>query len=390
MNRLILLVSFFIAFSSCGVSQSQDTPHITPGAYNLPAYLPLLKDKNIGMVVNQTSEISGTHLVDSLLDYGIKIKAVFAPEHGFRGQAADGELVKDGVDTKTKLAIISLYGKHKKPTKEDLQGIDLIIFDIQDVGTRFYTYISTMHLVMEACAENNVKFMVLDRPNPNGMYIDGPIRTAELQGFVAMDPLPILHGLTVGELALMINGEGWLNNKVKCDLQVIPVKDYKHEDKYALPVKPSPNLPNDLAIELYPTLCLFEGTVISVGRGTYEPFLQIGHPQFTDMKDSFKPVSITGMSVYPPLEGETCYGINFSHKKNIEGGLHLNYLIDFYQKYKGEDFFKPYFNTLAGNKILQEQIKNGLSEAEIKKSWQKELTDFKQIRTKYLLYPDFN
>ncbi|UII24461.1 DUF1343 domain-containing protein [Fulvivirga maritima] len=388
MNRLILLLSFFMVLCSCGFSQPQSTQPITPGAYNLPAYLPLLKGKKVALVVNQTSEIGGTHLVDTLLSLGIDVKKVFAPEHGFRGQAADGELVKDGMDTKTNTPITSLYGSHRKPTNEDLKGLDIIIFDIQDVGTRFYTYISTMHYVMDACAANQVDFMVLDRPNPNGMYIDGPVRTEKFKSFIAMDPIPVLHGLTVGELAMMINGEQWLESGMKCNLRVIPVKNYTHADNNSLPVKPSPNLPNDLAIELYPSLCFFEGTVVSVGRGTYEPFLQIGHPEFKDMPDQFTPKSIKGMSNEPPHEGATCYGINFTNKKDIEGGLHLNYLINFYNKYNHKDFFKPYFNTLAGTDQLQAQIKQGLSEKEIKQTWEEELKNYKKIRTKYLLYPD--
>nr|WP_245558480.1 DUF1343 domain-containing protein [Fulvivirga imtechensis] len=367
------------------MSQPEDPQLLLTGAEQTNEYLPMLKGKKIGMVVNHTSVIGKTHLVDSLLSLDIRIQKVFAPEHGFRGDADAGEKVKDGIDIATQLPIISLYGNNKKPSVEQLQGIDLVIFDIQDVGTRFYTYISTMHYVMEACAENDIKMLILDRPNPNGMYVDGPVLKPEFQSFVGLHPIPILHGLTVGELAQMINGEGWLNNSIKCDLKVIPVKNYSHDEDYSLPVKPSPNLPNGLSVKMYPSLCLFEGTVISVGRGTYKPFQQIGHPQFTDMAHQFTPKSIDGMSKYPPYEGQTCYGISFEDT-DFEGGFTLKYIIDFYKKYGGEDYFNNFFDKLAGTDQLKQQIKKGISEEEIRKSWAPDLEQYRKMREKYLLY----
>lgn len=385
MNRLILFISFYLFLSSCGISQPADPQQLMTGAEQTEAYLPVLKDKRIAMVVNHTSMIGENHLVDSLLNLGVKIQKVFAPEHGFRGDSEAGEKVKDGIDIATQLPIVSLYGSNKKPTPEQLQDIDLIIFDIQDVGTRFYTYISTMHYVMEACAENNIKLLILDRPNPNGMYVDGPVLKPEFQSFVGLHPIPVLHGLTVGELAQMINGEGWLKNSLQCDIKVIPVKNYDHNEGYSLPVKPSPNLPNDLSIKMYPSLCLFEGTVVSVGRGTYQPFQQIGHPQFKDMPHQFTPKSIEGMSKYPPYEGQTCYGLSFENT-NFKGGFTLKYIIDFYKKYEGDDYFNNFFDKLAGTDKLRQQIKEGMSEDEIRKSWASDLEQYQKMREKYLLY----
>lgn len=388
MNRLILLLSFFIAISPCGHGQTEKNTPITPGAYQTGDYLPLIKDKKVALVVNQTSMVVTSHLVDTLLSLNVNLTKVFAPEHGFRGDADAGETVKSGVDVKTNLPIISLYGDNKKPTASQLADVDVIIFDIQDVGTRFYTYISTMHYMMEACAENNKLMIILDRPNPNGMYVDGPVLKPAYQSFVGMHPIPVLHGLTVGELAKMINGEGWLTNKVQCNITVIPVNNYSHKNHYSLPVKPSPNLPNDLSIKMYPSLCLFEGTVISVGRGTYKPFQQIGHPDFKWMPHVFTPQCIEGMDKNPKYENQKCYGIDFS-QKDFSGGFTLTYLIDFYRKYKGEDFFNDYFNKLAGTGELKEQIQQGLLEPEIRQSWVKELSSYKKIRKKYLLYEDF-
>jgi len=265
---------------------------VAPGAHNFDGYLTHINEKRIAIVVNQTSVVGNTHLVDTLLKLNQKVKKIFAPEHGFRGDHGAGESVKSGIDVKTKLPIISLYGSHKKPTKEDLANIDVVVFDIQDVGARFYTYLSTMHYVMEACAENNIKMIVLDRPNPNGFYVDGPILEKAHSSFVGMHPIPIVHGMTLGELALMINGEGWLNNKVKADLTVIKVSNYHHNRVYQLPVKPSPNLPSQASIYLYPSLCLFEGTNISVGRGTDKPFECFGKPGLKDVNYRFTPKSI--------------------------------------------------------------------------------------------------
>lgn len=366
-----------------------EIPSIQVGALQMAEYLPFLENKKVGLVVNQTSVVGEMHLADTLLTRGITITKVFAPEHGFRGQADAGEKVRDGVDTKTGLPIISLYGSNKKPTPAQLEGIEVVVFDIQDVGTRFYTYISTMHYVMEACAENRIPVIILDRPNPNGMYVDGPVLDLSVSSFVGLHPIPILHGLTVGELAMMINEEGWLKGKLKCDLTVIKNKNYDHTYRYSLPVKPSPNLPDDLSIALYPTLCLFEGTEISVGRGTYEPFQQIGHPNLKGMSHEFIPRRIDGMSKYPPHENEICYGIKFD-RKPYSSGFTLQYLIDFHEAYEGE---KPYFNNffekLAGSKKLARQIKDGYSEREIRRTWQPELDNYKALRKKYLLYEDF-
>ena len=409
----LFTISFLIVCFSCSSQPRMPATHeIEPGAYHLPAYFHELKGKRFALVVNQTSTINDVHLVDTLrslikdnstifppnqpttnhdihIDDSTMITKVFAPEHGFRGQADAGEKVKDGIDSKTGLPIVSLYGNNKKPTPEQLEDIDVVVFDIQDVGTRFYTYISTMHYIMEACAELGKKVIILDRPNPNGMYVDGPILEPEYKSFVGMHPIPILHGLTVGELALMINGEGWLAKGIKCDLKVIPVKNYSHSMTYSLPVKPSPNLPSDLSIGLYPSLCLFEGTDISVGRGTMKPFQQIGHPSFSHMSYYFIPKSIEGMSKHPKHEGKSCFGIEFDESNGLSG-LSLKYLIEYYSMFKEKDkFFISYFNTLAGTDKLQQQIKDGLSEEEIKATWKPSLGAYKTIRKKYLLYPDF-
>lgn len=389
MNRILLLLSIFLLHAQCSFSQPPTgAAEIIPGANRMTEYLPLLKGKRVALLVNQTSLIGDTHLVDTLQACGIEVVKVFAPEHGFRGNAADGETISDGVDIRSGLPIVSLYGSHRKPTPEDLQDVDIVVFDIQDVGTRFYTYISSMSNLMEACAEQDKTLMILDRPNPNGKYVDGPIMEKPYMSFVGMHPIPILHGMTVGELAGMINKEGWLANKVICNLVVILMQHYSHDRPYALPMWTSPNLPNDLAVELYPSLCLFEGTVISVGRGTYKPFQQIGNPLFKGKFEySFTPVSIKGMSVYPPLEGETCYGTLFT-EENAVHGLDLSYLIQYYKLYpKKEEFFNEYFKKLAGTEQLQKQIEAGMSEEEIRKTWQPGLKQFRAKREQYLLYP---
>ncbi len=358
------------------------------GAEQTGEYLPLLKGKKIALVVNQTSTIQQTHLVDSLVSLNIDIKHIFAPEHGFRGKADAGEHVKNGIDQKTNLPIISLYGKNKKPSPEQLQGVDMVVFDIQDVGVRFYTYISTMHYVMEACAEQNIPVLILDRPNPNGHYVAGPVLDLEFQSFVGMHPIPIVHGLTVGELAMMINGEQWLKNGVKCDVKVIKCQNYTHQTKYILPIKPSPNLPNDLSIQLYPSLCLFEPTKVSVGRGTQTPFQIIGCPQKNMGTFTFTPKSIIGMSKYPKHENKMCYGINFSDSTNLEK-FSVQHLVEFYQKYDNKEAFftsENFFSKLSGNKLLIRQIKEGKSYKEIEASWEEELKRYKLLRAKYLLY----
>ena len=396
--KCTLWLSFLIACIQCSPKPASSgaepaaetdipTQTVKVGADQLDILLPRLQRKNIALVVNHTSLVGQTHLTDTLISSGITIRKVFAPEHGFRGAAADGEKISDGIDAQTGLPIVSLYGANRKPTPEQLADVDLVIFDIQDVGTRFYTYISTMHYAMEACAEQGKKMIILDRPNPNGHYIDGPSRVPELESFVGMHPIPIVHGLTVGELAQMINGEGWLENGLQCDIEIIPVKNWRHEDFYSLTVKPSPNLPNDQAVLLYPSLCMFEGTVISVGRGTEIPFLVIGNPEFTDLPFSFTPRPIPGMSKYPPHENKTCYGLDLRNV-DVEPRIDLKYLLDFYQKYPDkEKFFTGSFDRLAGTPELKEQIKKGLTEEQIKATWQKDLYAYRQMRVRYLLYP---
>ena len=357
-------------------------------------YLPLLMNKNIAVVANPTSMIGNTHLVDSLLSLGIQIKKVFCPEHGFRGDQEAGETVLNIIDKKTNLPVISLYGNNKKPKPADLVGIDMVIFDIQDVGARFYTYISTLHYVMEACAENNVELLVLDRPNPNGYYVDGPVLDMKFSSFVGMHPVPIVHGMTIAEYALMINGEKWLKNGIQCKLKTITLNHYNHTDYFNLPIKPSPNLLNMSAVYLYPTLCLFEGTVVSVGRGTMKPFQILGHPKLESENYSFTPMAIKGMSADPPYKHQKCFGYDLSDYslsilKN-EKKLNLFWLLDLYQRLssKGE-FFTPFFDKLAGTDVLRKQIIAGKKEEEIRQSWQEDLIQFKKIRKKYLLYGDF-
>jgi uncharacterized protein YbbC (DUF1343 family) len=381
--------------SKGGKTNKKNITEIITGADQIPLYIDYLKGKNIGMVVNQTSIIgkTSTPSVDSLLKLGISIKKVFGPEHGFRGNASNGAVVTDAVDPKTGLPVISLYGnKHYKPTADDLKGIDLMIFDIQDVGVRFYTYISTLHYVMEACAENNVELMILDRPNPNGHLIDGPILDTAYRSFVGMHPIPISHGMTIGEYAKMINGEGWLKNGVKCKLKIIKVANYKHNLPYKLPVSPSPNLNTDQSILFYPSICLFEGTTFSLGRGTYFPFLVLGHPLLKGIYTySFTPLSIPGMSENPPQKDKQCFGIdlkNYSADKiRNMGHINLAWLIELYKAFpdKGH-FFNAYFTKLAGNTTLQKQITDGKTEDEIRSSWQPGLEEFKRTRNKYLLY----
>ena len=350
-------------------------------------YLPLIEGKRVALIVNQTSVVGNTHLVDTLISRGIDIQKVLAPEHGFRGEAPDGQEINDARDEKTGIPIVSIYGSSKKPSPEMLHDIDVLIFDIQDVGVRFYTFISTMHYIMEAGAENGKKAIILDRPNPNGMYVDGPVKEDGISGFVAMHPIPVVHGLTVGELAQMINNEGWLKNGVKADLEVISVSGWTHQESYSLPIKPSPNLPNDNAIALYPSLGLFEGTAVSVGRGTDHPFEVIGHPDLKTGSYTFTPKPNAG-SKYPPLEGLLCYGQSFKDYK-APYQFTLKYVIDYYQELKTLDFFKDYLTLLAGTEDLRKQIEAGMTEEQIKATWQPKLNKYKALRKQYLLYPDF-
>lgn len=363
---------------------------IIVGAEQFDSYSYLLKNKNIGIVANQTSflESEKQHLVDFLISKKIAVKKVFAPEHGFRGTADAGEHIKDGVDSKTGVPLISLYGSNKKPSQEQLKGIDVVVFDIQDVGARFYTYISTLHYVMEACAEAGIPVVVMDRPNPNGHYVDGPILEKEHQSFVGMHPIPIVHGMTIGEYAKMINGEGWLNNNLKATLTVIEMKGYNHQMTYSLPVKPSPNLPNDKSINLYPSLCFFEGTFINAGRGTDMQFQVFGAPSLPSSQYSFKytPRSNEGAK-NPKFKDQLCYGKDLRKEPNLDR-INLEWLIDAYNANgKKKDFFNSFFVKLAGTKKLQEQIEQGLTAEEIRSTWKDGLSKFKEIRERYLLYP---
>lgn len=358
------------------------------GAARMGEYLPLLEGKRVALVVNQTSVINKTHLVDTLVSRGVNVVKVMAPEHGFRGEAPDGEKVDDTKDAKTGLPIISIYGKTKKPTPEMLEDVDVLIFDIQDVGVRFYTFISTMHYVMEAAAENDKQVIVLDRPNPNGMYVDGPVKDDDVNSFVAMHPIPVVHGLTVGELAQMINNEGWLANGVKSDLTVISMLGWDHSQTYSLPIKPSPNLPTDNSITLYPSLGLFEGSVVSVGRGTDHPFEVIGHPDYTPGTYEFTPQPNEG-SKYPPMEGELCKGQSFVGTA-AKPEFTLKYLLEYHQEIKDDTtFFRDYIDLLSGTKDFRKQVEAGMSEAKIRATWQPKLNTYKAIRKKYLLYKDF-
>lgn len=387
----IFLSFFFIFVPLMQATTLNKTSSLRLGADRMETLIPLLKDKQVGLVVNQTSVLSDgyTHLLDTLLAEGIRIKKVFAPEHGFRGTVEAGEEIDDSRDRKTGIPIVSIYGKQKKPSREQLSDLDVLVFDIQDVGARFYTYISTMHYVMEASAENHKEMIVLDRPNPND-FIDGPILEKEQRSFVGMHPIPVLHGLTVGELARMINGEGWLNCAPDtCRLTVVPMQNWEHGDPYWLPVKPSPNLPNDQSIRLYPSLCFFEATDISIGRGTYFPFQVIGYPDKKYGTFTFTPVPLQGFDKNPVQKDKLCYGVNLSEYP-FAGGLTLRFFLDFYEKSgDGKAFFfsRPqWFDLLAGTKKLRWQIVKGMTEDEIRESWQPELDAYKLIRQKYLLY----
>jgi uncharacterized protein YbbC (DUF1343 family) len=360
--------------------------NIKTGADNYTAYLPLLKGKKIGIVTNQTGILTDkTHLVDFLLVKDIAIKTIFAPEHGFRGTADAGEHIVDGKDPKTGLPIISLYGDNKKPKPEQLAGIDILVFDLQDVGARFYTYISSLHNIMEACAENNIPLLILDRPNPNGNSIDGPVLEKQFTSFVGMHPIPLLHGMTIGEYGKMINGEKWLKNGIQCKLTVIPCLNYNRKMDYSLPIKPSPNLPNDKAVNLYASLCLFEGTNVSVGRGTEKQFQIYGSPYLPKSDFSFIPKPNLGAQ-NPVYNGVICYGEDLSTYSRVYQ-LELKWLIKAYNTTIDKSkFFNAFFTKLAGTKKLQHQIESGISEKEVRESWKKGLIEFKEMRSKYLIY----
>ena len=388
-KTFFLAPAFFLVLGC--YSQPIPAQNITVGAEQTAKYFPILKGKRVALVGNQSSLVGTTHLLDTLIKCDISVAAIFCPEHGFRGDSEAGASVGNSVDKATGVPIISLFGNNKKPQPEQLKDIDIAVFDIQDVGARFYTYISTLHYVMEACAENGVPLLVLDRPNPNGFYVDGPVLDTSLRSFVGMHPVPVVHGMTIGEYAQMINGEGWLKNGVQCQLSVIKVLNYIHDSLYHLPIAPSPNLQTDNAILLYPSLCFFEGTTISVGRGTPTPFEIIGSPSYSDKSFSFVPKPIKEVSNNPPHNGKTCYGIDLQ-KAGAEivktKRLNLGFLIEMYKKSDKNTFFikNNFFEKLAGTRALRRQIKAGLDEKQIRQSWEPALSEYKTMREKYLLY----
>jgi uncharacterized protein YbbC (DUF1343 family) len=366
------------------------------GAADFNKFLPLLDGKKVGIVANQTTTVNGTHLVDSLLSIGIEIEMVFSPEHGFRGKADAGEKVENEIDPLTGISIVSLYGKSKrKPSSQLLGEIDIMIFDLQDVGVRFYTYISTMHYIMEACAENTVPLLILDRPNPNGFYVDGPVLKSKYKSFVGMHPVPVVHGMTIGEYAKMVNGEKWLKDSIQCELKVIECTNYDHSRKYILPVPPSPNLPNMTSVYLYPSLCFFEGSTVSIGRGTGYPFQVYGAPYIKNSSFRFTPKSSFGAK-FPKHINANCFGEDlrlFDTTSFFKAPqLNFNWLLDAFHSSKDEPFFflkNGFFNLLTGDFVIREMIEQGRSEKEIKSSYQDELQQFKKIRKKYLIYKDF-
>ena len=387
-KNLLLICLIFLA----NIVFAQTKNDFKTGADRPELYLSLLKNKNVIVVTNQTGLLSDkTHLVDFLVKNNIKIKSIFAPEHGFRGDADAGEHVKNGVDEKTKLPIISLYGNNKKPTPEQLKNADIIVFDIQDVGVRFYTYISTLTYIMEAAAENNVEVMVLDRPNPHDGYIDGPVLKSQFSSFVGMHEVPVIYGLTIGEYGKMVNGEKWLKNGIQAKYTLIPMLNYHKKQRYEILDKPSPNLPNDKAINLYPSLCFFEGTQVSVGRGTDFPFQIYGSPWTKNLPFHFTPKPTSGAKD-PFLNGKECYGENLSDYPKDLRELNLEWLLKAYKNYKNpqQDFFLKnlFFDKLAGTDELRKQIIAGKSEKEIRNSWKKDLENFQKIRAKYIVYPD--
>ncbi|MFV0506572.1 MAG: exo-beta-N-acetylmuramidase NamZ domain-containing protein [Bacteroidales bacterium] len=402
--RTITLFLFLLVAMSCNsngkpqnLSESipleteKEAAKVVVGAERILEYLPLIEGKKVGMVVNNTAVVGDKHIVDILLEKDVKIAKVFAPEHGFRGEADAGAHINDHTDKQTGLPVVSIYGKTRKPTSEMMKGLDVVLFDIQDVGVRFYTYISTLHNIMNACGEYGLPLVVLDRPNPNGDYVAGNILDPKFKSFVGMHQIPIVHGLTVGELAQMINGEGWLDGGRKCDLHVVSAKNWNHKMHYSLPVLPSPNLPNDISIRLYPSLCLFEPTTVSIGRGTDFPFQVIGCLDKSQGNFEFTPRSIPGKSTRPKHEGEVCYGVDLRNEP-LSHRFTLKYMVDFYSKNTKKDKFftsSSFFNKLAGGDKLIQQIKAGMTAEEIEVSWQPELDKYKKMRKKYLLYVDF-
>jgi uncharacterized protein YbbC (DUF1343 family) len=377
----------FLIFSLTGSAQ------VIPGAGQTGLYLGLLRNKQVGVVANNASVINGRNVVDTLLAMGISVRKVFSPEHGFRGDAGAGEEVKNCIDSITGLMVISLYGQKSGPEETDLDGIDVMVFDLQDVGVRFYTYISTLTQVLNACAEHNIPVILFDRPNPNGFYIDGPVLERSDSSYVGMHPVPVVYGMTIGEFARMITAEGWYRNARRMELTVIPVAGYTHSTFYEIPVKPSPNLPDMNAVWLYPSLCLFEGTVISVGRGTCFPFEVFGHPDLKGFSFSFVPEQIPGMSMNPPYLGKNCRGLDlrgfYQSRPRLKGRISLSWLMMSYADLgNNPEFFNSYFDKLAGNRTLRLQIIDGKSEQEIRSSWRPGIEEFMKIRAKYLLYPE--
>jgi uncharacterized protein YbbC (DUF1343 family) len=400
-NKIVVFLLLF--HLNCSNSQAPEelssypipaeTRAIKVGAERLNDYLPLIKEGRGGLVVNHTSRVGDQHLVDMLKSQGVQVAKIFALEHGFRGTADAGEKIMDGKDPETGVAVVSLYGQKRKPSPENLADLDWLIFDIQDVGARFYTFISSMHYVMEACAENNKPLIILDRPNPNGHYFDGPIRQEGYQSFVGMHPIPVVHGMTIGEYAQMVNGEGWLANGVKCDLKIITCENYSHQSVYELPISPSPNLPNMRSIYLYPSLCFFEGTPLSIGRGTSKQFQVIGHPDLTIGEYTFTPEPNPGAK-HPKLEGKQCRGYDLTtiaeEDIRAKARVDLSYLINMYNAYPDKrNYFleNKWVDKLAGGPQLREQILAGKTEEEIRASWQSGLEEFKNVRERYLLYP---
>jgi len=386
-----LILFILVFYNSCNV-YSQQSYTIQTGAEQPELYFPLLKNKKVGLMGNQTSTVGNKHLVDFLLENGISLKFAFAPEHGFRGEVERGEKFSNDKDLKTGLPLYSLYGKNSKADSL-VNSVDVLIFDLQDVGARFYTYISSMHEIMELALKHNKKVIILDRPNPNGDQVDGPVRKDDkFKSFVSFHKIAMIHGLTVGELALMINGEGWLANGQKCDLTVIPVKNYDHLMHYKLPVVPSPSLPNEVSVRLYASLCLFEATDISVGRGTDYPFQVVGYPDPLFGEFTFTPGVKSGMQIHVEQKGELCYGIDLRDINLLDEKFTLKYLLEFYSKFASKDKFftnPDFFDKLAGTDELRKQIVAGWSEERIRKSWESDLIEYKKMRKKYLLYKDF-
>ncbi|NNE29227.1 MAG: DUF1343 domain-containing protein [Saprospiraceae bacterium] len=394
----ILICLAFLAFSCCQQRPAldkeilnPDPPEISVGAERLELYLSKLEGKSVGMLVNQSSLVSGTHLVDTLVSRGVNVKRIFSPEHGFRGTADRGEKIKDDVDSSTGVPIVSLYGSSKKPTMEQLEGLDILVFDLQEVGVRFYTYTSSLHYFLEAAAEADIPVIILDRPNPNGRHLGGNVHSLEKTSFVGLHPVPILHGMTIGEYGRMIVGEGWLADAIRANLEVIPCGNYTRDLRYELPIRPSPNLPNLRSILLYPSLCLFEGTVVSVGRGTAHPFQVYGHPEIQEESFQFTPRSSVGAK-YPVLENESCKGWDLRAiplEELEQEGFTLKYLMSAYQAFPDKTSFfleTGFFDTLFGNSSLRKMIQEGRSESEIMKSFEEELSSFEELRKKYLIY----